>query len=393
MSARTLTTGQAWVLGTAAAVMVAVGIAGAVGTFSNTLAEFGRKATAAGVVAAGEGLTLILALTMLGLTLLNQSAPVWVRVGLWLAPLGACGTGLALADNLTEAVVYGATPLGMSGAAEGLGLIARRVVIYTTGVDAEAQRRNAETLQRLAYHRARSANHPGKWTRLRSERIAWRLARHAGRGDAHLGADLVDVQRTRLTEAGDSALLDMFTVASAPAEPDLPKVTLERLDDDQVPAVEAPRPLPEVVPAGARLLPIVARPEPVEMTTRQSFLHVWKDAPKFPRDSSAPRWTVAQPVMPPVPALESGVFWSATKGSDLNLKATASVPAEKPRQVVTATVTLTPSDLRRQARRLNREAVRSNGRSVTIKTLQDELGLSRREATKLRHEVVGGERS
>ncbi|MFF3891779.1 conjugal transfer protein [Streptomyces sp. NPDC001812] len=392
MNTRTLTTTQKATLGTAAAVMVAVGIAGAVGTFSNALTEFGRKETAAGIVAAGEGLTLILALTMLGLTLLGQSAPAWVRVGLWLAPLGACGTGLSLADNLTEAVVYGVTPLGMSGAAEGLGLIARRVVIYTTGVDAEAQRRNAETLQRLAYHRARSANHPGEWTRKRSERAAWRLAKHAGVGDAELGADLVDVQRARLTTAGDAALLDMFTVASAPAEPDLPKVTLERLDD-QAPAIEAPRPRPEVVPAGARLLPLIARPEPVKMTTRQSFLHVWKDAPKFPRDSSAPRWTVARPVMPPVPALESGTFWSATKGSDLNLKATASVPAEKPRQVVTAAVTLTPSDLRRQARRLNREAVRSNGRSVTIKTLQDELGLSRREATKLRHEVVGGERS
>lgn len=390
MNTRTLTTSQKATLGTAAAVMVAVGIAGAVGTFSNALAEFGRKETAAGIVAAGEGLTLILALTMLGLTLLGQSAPAWVRVGLWLAPLGACGTGLSLADNLTEAVVYGVTPLGMSGAAEGLGLIARRVVIYTTGVDAEAQRRNAATLQRLAYHRARSANHPGEWTRKRSERAAWRLAKHAGVGDAELGADLVGVQRARLTTAGDAALLDMFTVASAPAEPDLPKVTLERLDDDQVPAVEAPRPRPEVVPAGARLLPIVARPKPVEMTTLQgSLLHVWKDAPKPLVGNFAPGWAVAQSV----PALEPGPFWSAVKPSDLSSKATAAVPATAAREVVTERIVRTPSELRREARRLNREAVRSTNRPVTIKTLQDELGLSRREATDLRRDIVGGERS
>ncbi|MEF9903692.1 conjugal transfer protein [Streptomyces sp. P9-A2] len=387
MSTRNLTKGQKGVLGVAAAVMVAVGIAGAVGTFSNALAEFGRKETAAGIVAAGEGLTLILALTMLGLTLLGQSAPAWVRVGLWLAPLGACGTGLALADTLTEAVVYGTTPLGMSGAAEGLGLIARRVVIYTTGVDAEAQRRNAATLQQLAYHRARSANHPGKWTRLWSERAAWRLAKHAGAGDAELGVDLVGVQRTRLTAAGDAALLDMFTVTPAPTAPDLPEVTLERLDAGQVPAVEAPRPRPEVVPAGARLLPIVARPEPVEVTTNEPLLRHWWD-------NTLKRYAPTEVVMPQTPAITAAPFrWEDLDAPAVTGKVPAALPAEQPRQVVTAAVTLTPSDLRRQARRLNREAVRSNGRSVTIKTLQDELGLSRREATKLRHEVVGGERS
>jgi hypothetical protein len=70
-----------------------------------------------------------------------------------------------------------------------------------------------------------------------------------------------------------------------------------------------------------------------------------------------------------------------------------SVPAGDRRQVVTEPIVLTPSDLRREGRRLNREAVRSTSRPVTIKTLQDELGLSRREATDLRRVVVGGERS
>lgn len=268
MSTRTLTRGQKGVLGVASGVMVAVGVAGAIGTYSNALAEFARQATAAGVVAAGEGLTLILALTMVGLTLLGQAAPVWVRAGLWLAPLAACGTGLSLADTLTEAVVYGVTPLGMSGAAEGLGLIARRVVIYTTGVDAEAQRRNAATMRRLAYHRARAANHPDKLTRWRSERAAWRLARNVGVGDAELGADLIGVQRTQLTAAGDAALADMFAVTPAPARPELPEAPRQDgqdARDAREDAEDAPvPPLPAPVPPGARLLPIVARPAPAD---------------------------------------------------------------------------------------------------------------------------------
>ncbi|RSN13761.1 conjugal transfer protein [Streptomyces sp. WAC 01325] len=215
MSTRALTSGQRWVLGTAAGVMVAVGVAGAVGTFSNALAEFGRKATAAGVVAAGEGLTLILALTMLGLTLLGQSAPVWVRVGLWISPLAACGIGLSLASTVTEAVVYGTTPLGMSGAAEGLGLIARRVVIYTTGVDAEAQRRSAGAVQQLAYQRALAEGHPDEDVREAALRKAWGVAEKVGRGDQALGGDLVEVQRVRLREGADAALASMYGGAPA----------------------------------------------------------------------------------------------------------------------------------------------------------------------------------
>jgi hypothetical protein len=219
VSTRRLTTGQRGILGAAAGVMVAVGAAGAVGTYSNALAEFGREATAAGVVAAGEGLTLILAVTMVGLTLLGQSAPAWVRIGLWLAPLAACGTGLSLADNPTEAVVYGVMPLGMSGAAEGLGLIARRVVIYTTGVDAEAQRRTADAVQQLAYHQAAAERHPDEEVRAASLRKSWDLARKVGVGDQVLGAALVDVQRTRITGGADAALGSMYAAPPAIEEP------------------------------------------------------------------------------------------------------------------------------------------------------------------------------
>ncbi|WP_330347513.1 DUF2637 domain-containing protein [Streptomyces sp. NBC_00582] len=71
-------------------------------------------------------------------------------------------------------------------------------------------------------------------------------------------------------------------------------------------------------------------------------------------------------------------------------KSTAAVPAETARQMVTEPIVRTPAELRREARRLNREAVTSTRRPVTIRTLQDELGLSRRDATELRREIVGG---
>jgi hypothetical protein len=56
--------------------------------------------------------------------------------------------------------------------------------------------------------------------------------------------------------------------------------------------------------------------------------------------------------------------------------------------VVTSVVTLTPSELRRQARKLNRQVVTSTGRPVTIDVLRTELNLSRREAVELRREIL-----
>ncbi|MGV4890392.1 conjugal transfer protein [Streptomyces viridosporus] len=384
MSTRTLTKGQAWVLGAAAAAMVAVGVAGGWGTYSNAVSEFHRQATAAGVVAAGEGLTLILAMVMLGRTMLGMSSPAVVRAGMWLAPVSASCIGITIAGTVREAAVYAVTPLAMSGAAEGLGFIARSVVVYRTGVDAEVQRRNADTARQLAFYRAVATGHPDARKRKRAVRRYWSLAKHVGVGDTELGAGLVDVQRHRVQEGADAALADMY---GAPA-PELPEVTLERLDDDQVPTVEAPRPRPEVVPADARLLPIVARPEPVtEEPVRlygvDHFAQQYRPVDELPELVTS----VSTPVGPWADKFPN----QASTGMPPAM--TNAVPAEKPRQVVTATVTLTPSDLRRQARRLNREAVRSTNRPVTIKTLQDELGLSRREATDLRREVVGGERS
>ncbi|MER6632249.1 hypothetical protein ABT301_29215 [Streptomyces sp. NPDC000987] len=217
---RKLTGGQRAVLILATVPMVGFGGLGAVGTFTNITAEFGRKATALGVVAAGEGVTFVLALVMVLLTMLGQAAPWPVRAGLWLTPAAAALTGAVVADNLTEAVVYGITPMAMCASGEGIGLVARRIFVYRTQVDVEAMRRNADLVRRVAYHRARAERHPWKPVQKWSELVAWRLMRRAGEGDARLGVDLVGVQRVRLAEGADLALGDMLTGGSpAPALP------------------------------------------------------------------------------------------------------------------------------------------------------------------------------
>ncbi|MEU6373959.1 conjugal transfer protein [Streptomyces sp. NPDC046909] len=215
-STRELTRGQITVLGTAAVVMVGVGGFGAWGTYSNAVAEFHRQATAAGVVAAGEGLTLILALVMLGRTMLGMASPAVVRGGMWLAPLSASCIGVTIASSARDAAVYAVTPLAMSGAAEGLGFIARSIVVYRTGVDAEVMRRNADAARQLAFHRAVADSHPDEGKRKRAVRRYWRLARYVGADDAELGAGLVDVQRVRVRDGADAALAGMYGTTSTP---------------------------------------------------------------------------------------------------------------------------------------------------------------------------------
>ncbi|GHF57884.1 hypothetical protein [Streptomyces griseosporeus] len=202
-------------------------------------------------------------------------------------------------------------------------------------------------------------------------RIARRLSVAVGKAQAGASGEqrqkLLDLLAAR-RHAASLATIDLPSPWQA--APKAVEVTVEQVDDDQQAPLQVSLDL-----------------------TQPSMLHAWKDAPKFPRDESAPRWTVTKPVMPQVPALESGTFWLPSWRHDLTTKVTTAVPAEQPRQVVTETIVRTPSELRREARRLNREAVRSTNRPVTIKTLQEELGLSRREATDLRREVVGSERS
>ncbi|MFC8704701.1 hypothetical protein ACFUIV_21240 [Streptomyces anulatus] len=154
--------------------------------------------------------------------------------------------------------------------------------------------------------------------------------------------------------------------------------------------VPTARPVPVVVPAGARLLPIVS----VKVTA--------PDEPPVPSEpptvtlerlTPGPEQVVTRPVtveaFRPI-AWPTGTLPGATVAVR---KVTAAVPADEGRQVVTVPVTITPSELRKQARALNREVVRDTGRPVTIERLRDEYGLSRRDATELRRHVVDSNRS
>lgn len=206
----TLTRGQKAVLTAATLPMIGAGGLGAWGTYANITSVFHRTGTAAGVVAAGEGATLVLALVLVGLTMLGQPSPLAVRAGLWLLPAAAAVTGAVVAPGTRDAVVFAITPMAMTVSAEGLGLLARRIVIRTTGVDVEAQRRNATTLRRIAYLRARAERHPWSWVKRYSALRAWWLMGRAGDGDVQLGSGLVTVQRERLTEGADVALATML---------------------------------------------------------------------------------------------------------------------------------------------------------------------------------------
>lgn len=216
-------------------------------------------------------------------------------------------------------------------------------------------------------------------------RVARRLSVAVGKAQA--GAS--EEQRVKLLEllAARRHAAALATVAlPSPWEP--AEVTVERVQDDQPepPALTA-RPVPEVVPAGARMLPIVARPESTEVTTGGPLLRTYTDR-------IIERYTPARPVMPPAPPLEfHPITWPPQVTTKDQPRVTASVPAETAREVVTEVIALTPSELRRKARSLNRQVVRSTNRPVTIDRLREEFGLSRREATELRREVVEGDRS
>jgi hypothetical protein len=186
-------------------------------------------------------------------------------------------------------VIYAVTPMGMCVSAEGAAFLARRIVVHTSGRDAESERRSAAVVQSLAYHRARAANHPSKGARKRSDRASWRLARRVGTGDTTLGSRLLDVQRERVTAGADAALAAMFTPAALNSTPitnteELTRNSRERSTADlpvsSVPTVVLTRmvvpdpapvdlgktntgakPMPAVVPA-VKALPIASAPTP-----------------------------------------------------------------------------------------------------------------------------------
>ncbi|MFI5986371.1 hypothetical protein ACIBEA_36610 [Streptomyces sp. NPDC051555] len=224
--------------------MLVTGGAGGYGTFSNIKGAY-NSGTALGAVAAGEGATAVLALVLLGLTMLGQSSPAVVRAGLWALPAAASAMSAVAAPDGPRTVIYAITPLGMSVSAEGMAFLARRIVIHVDGRDAETEARAAAVVQALAYHRARAQNHPDKNVRKRSDRASWRLARKVGTADTTLGARLLEVQRERITTGADVALGDMFAITvTPPREPVTP--TRDAVTAAVTPALpSAPEPAPE----------------------------------------------------------------------------------------------------------------------------------------------------
>lgn len=254
MTGRPLTCAQSVILGVAAAAMLGIGAAGAVGTYTNLSVSFSGR-TAIGAVAAGEGATLILALVYVGLTMLGQSAPAAVRLGLWVLPAVGATVGAVTATGPAATVVYAVTPLAMVAAAEGAGLLARRIVVRTTGQDVEAERRAATAVRRLAYEQARASRHPLATVRRVAALRAWRLARRVGADDAALGEQLLDVQRARLVQGADAALGAMFAPTVTPNRDAVTAPVTAALDPapidpaEQPPAAETVTPEPEPVTA------------------------------------------------------------------------------------------------------------------------------------------------
>ncbi|MFD8797227.1 DUF2637 domain-containing protein [Streptomyces atroolivaceus] len=178
------------------------------------------------------------------------------------------------------------------------------------------------------------------------------------------------------------ALMRQVHDALAKTEARLPAlVATEVTTATELPA--APRPVPEAVPADARLLPVVEVGVTTDVTTDVTIERI----------TDEPQQVVTRP------AIETG--WKAVDWSTIGMDGdhprppvmTGTLAAAAPRQVVTVPVTITPSELRKQARALNREVVRETGKPVTIDRLREEYGLSRRDATDLRREVVEGKRS
>lgn len=260
-----LTKTQKTVLTAAFVPMLLTGVAGGIGTFSNIGHAYG-KGTALGAVAAGEGATAVLGLVLLGLTMLGQSSPWPVRVGLWALPAAASVMAAMAAPDAGRTVIYAVTPMGMCVSAEGMAFLARRIVVHTDGRDAEAERKAAAVVQALAYHRARAANHPDKGVRKRSHRKSWRLARRVGVGDVALGSRLLDVQRDRVTDGANAALSVMFGgIANA-------EESTETMRNRSTADLPEPTPAPSVV---LTRLPI---PDPVPVDFAKSTLPL-KPAP------------------------------------------------------------------------------------------------------------------
>ncbi|MFE1444371.1 conjugal transfer protein [Streptomyces sp. NPDC058739] len=287
-----LTRVQIGVLTAAFVPMLATGVVGGIGTYSNIGHAYG-KGTALGALGAGEGATAVLALVLLGLTMLGQSSPRVVRLGLWLLPAAAAVMGAMAAPDAGRTVVYALTPMGMSVSAEGMAFLARRIVVHTDGRDAENERRTADIVQALAYHRARAAHHPSDRVKKWSERKSWRLARKVGVGDTALGSRLLDVQRTRITAGADAALASMFG-AAAP----LPAIGANAEELTETMRNRSTADLRESTPAPTVTLTRLSVPDPVAVDLGKSTLPL-KPVRAIPAPAPATRAVRAVSSRPP----------------------------------------------------------------------------------------------
>ncbi|WP_435837440.1 conjugal transfer protein [Streptomyces chartreusis] len=262
--------------------MLATGVIGGIGTYSNIGHAYGRG-TALGALGAGEGATAVLALVLLGLTMLGQSSPRVVRLGLWALPAAASVMGAMAAPDPARTVIYALTPMGMSVSAEGMAFLARRIVVHTDGRDAEHERHTADLVQALAYHRARAAQHPSDRVKKWSERKSWRLARRIGVGDTALGSRLLDVQRDRVTEGADAALASMFGTPAIPALTASANVE----ESTETRRKRSTADLGESTPAPLVTLTRLSVPEPVAIDLGKSTLPL-KPMPAIPAPTPAP---------------------------------------------------------------------------------------------------------
>ncbi|MFE0633500.1 conjugal transfer protein [Streptomyces sp. NPDC058864] len=272
--------------------MLAIGILGGVGTYSNLSHRYGGE-TALGALAAGEGATAVMALVLLVTTLFNRPAPLVVRLGLWALPAAAAAMGATAAKGIGQTIVYALTPMAITAAAEAIAYLARIVVIHQDGRDIEAETRAAAVIRDLAYHQARAAAHPDKKVRAKSVKKSWKLAAKVGAGDTTLGTDLLDVQRDRLTQSAGVALERMFT-----------------------PGITAP--VPALLAASAPQAPAILPPAAGDATTaraHESTIHA--DTSGYPSDTSSDQVEKTPNIRPALSLVRAGKEKTASMSADV----------------------------------------------------------------------------
>jgi predicted DNA-binding protein (UPF0251 family) len=129
---------------------------------------------------------------------------------------------------------------------------------------------------------------------------AWKLMSHVGAGDAALGSGLVGVQRERITEGADAALVDMLT--GRPALPELPPA---QPDVSPEPEPVEPEPVDYETTVNTALPVIGSEPRPMFADPAQLRMQLPDQAvSREPVLSPAEPMTVSRAEPSPEPARE-----------------------------------------------------------------------------------------